>query len=609
MPLTRDRDRAPGGVGQLDRRGRDLDDRIGRAQRLGRGRAGPSSVALSVGTSAREPGPHLVERQPRADDPGRQVERPRRSTAGRLGEHRGDRDLVVVAGRARRRVRRATRRDDGLGPAEPAARVARRRREVRLRQPDGRGRERVRGEDGGRGGRTRRRDDDGEVRPARGLDPGRQPAGREAGGDGGSSLDRWEVRRGRRDRGGSRRWSSWRERQLLEAGRLGQAVDEVEGLDRLAGGALDQVVLDADGEDPARSARRASRGSRTSLLPVTCLVAGGVATTVTNGSSAYAAAYSSSSSAWVIGRVGRTWQADRMPRVIGMRWGRKSTATMPGLADGSRPSRAGDPGELLLDLGDVAVAADAVRLHALVDLAEHQVGLGLAAGARHAALGIDHEVADEPGARQRGEGEERRGRVAARRPDDRDRGVDERGELGAMELRQAVDRLLEQVRPRVLEAVPARVVGRVAEAEVGALVDDRRAGRDEVRDEVRGRAVREGEEDGVRPGGSSAWTSWSSRREVRVDPVDRVVVAAAPDEPDQLDVRVARQQPDELAADVPGRPDDPDTARGAARRPDPRPARSEAGGRRRGSPGIGWSRSRSHDYTSHLHSHAIRLVR
>ena len=43
---------------------------------------------------------------------------------------------------------------------------------------------------------------------------------------------------------------SWRERELLEAGRLGQAVDEVERLDRLAGGALDQVVLDADGEDP-----------------------------------------------------------------------------------------------------------------------------------------------------------------------------------------------------------------------------------------------------------------------------------------------------------------------------------------------------------------------
>ena len=140
---------------------------------------------------------------------------------------------------------------------------------------------------------------------------------------------------------------------------------------------------------------------------------------------------------------------------------------MPGLADTSSPARARDAGKLLLDLGDVPVAADAVRLHALVDLAEHQVGLGLATGARDAALGIDHEVADQPGARQRREREERRGRVAAGRADDRDRGVDQGCELGAVELGQAVDGLVEEVGPRVLEAVPARVVGGVAEAEVG----------------------------------------------------------------------------------------------------------------------------------------------
>ena len=62
-------------------------------------------------------------------------------------------------------------------------------------------------------------------------------------------------------------------------------------------------------------------------------------------------AYSSSSSAWVTGRVGRTWHADRMPRVIGMRWGRKSTPATPGFA----PSSA-ERAQLLLDLADVAVA-------------------------------------------------------------------------------------------------------------------------------------------------------------------------------------------------------------------------------------------------------------
>ena len=41
-----------------------------------------------------------------------------------------------------------------------------------------------------------------------------------------------------------------------------------------------------------------------------------------------------------------------------------------------------------------------------------------------------------------------------------------------MELRQAVDRLVEEIRPRVLEAVPARIVGGVAKPEVGPEVDD-----------------------------------------------------------------------------------------------------------------------------------------
>ena len=126
-----------------------------------------------------------------------------------------------------------------------------------------------------------------------------------------------------------------------------------------------------------------------------------------------------------------------------------------------------------------------------------------------------------------------------------------------MQLRQAVDRLVEEVRPRMLEAVPARVVGRVAQAEVGALVDDRRAGGDEVGDEVRRGAVREGEEDRIR-GRQLGMDVEVERRQVRVDAVDRVVVAATPDEPDQLDVRVPRQQPDQLTADIAGRPDDPD---------------------------------------------------
>ena len=262
-----------------------------------------------------------------------------------------------------------------------------------------------------------------------------------------------------------------------------------------------------------------------------------------------------------------------MPRVIGMRWGRKSTATMPGLALGSRPAIAGDPGELLLDLGDVPMTADAVRLHALVHLPEHEVRLGLAPGARDAALGVDDEVLDEPGARQRREREERRGRIAARRADDADRRVDERRQLLAMELRQTVDRVLEEVGARMLEAVPARVVGRVAQSEVGALVDDRRARGDEVGDELRRGAVREGEEDRVRGRQLGVDVEIERRRDGRGRRAIGSWSRPRPDEPDQLDVRVPRQQPNQLAADVAGRPDDPDADHARRPRRAPRPAR------------------------------------
>ena len=219
-------------------------------------------------------------------------------------------------------------------------------------------------------------------------------------------------------------------------------------------------------------------------------------------------------------------------------------------------------GELLLDLGDVAVAADAVRLHALVDLAEHQVLLRLAAGAGHAGLGVDDEVGDQPGSREGREGQQGRRRVAAGRPDDRGLPVAKGGEPGPVELGKAVDGLAEQVGPRMLEAVPAGIVGGVPEAEVGAEVDDRRAGGRELRDDLGGGTMGQREEDGVRVGDGRVDVE-ARAVEVDVGPADRLVAAAATHQPHDLDVRMARQQADELGADVAGGTDDGD--------PDPRP--------------------------------------
>ncbi len=226
-------------------------------------------------------------------------------------------------------------------------------------------------------------------------------------------------------------------------------------------------------------------------------------------------------------------------------------------------ARRGD-GELLLDLGDVAVAAQAVRPHVLIDLAEHHLGLRLASGAGHSALGVDDEVADEPGTCQGSERQEGRGRVAARRADQRDRRVDEGLELRSVEFREAIDGHVEQVGRGMLEAVPARIVGRVAQAEVGPEVDHGRARSQQVRHEFGGGAVREGQERGVHvrqlgPHGQVR------RGEVGMMVAERLVLAVAAGEPDDAHVGMTAQEPDQLAAAVPGRADDPDAdATGAA---------------------------------------------
>ena len=205
--------------------------------------------------------------------------------------------------------------------------------------------------------------------------------------------------------------------------------------------------------------------------------------------------------------------------------------------DGGRARvRAGGRGEareLLLHLGDVAMAVDAVRLDALVDLGEHHVGLRVPAGAGHAALRVDDEVADQPRPSQRRQREQRRGGVAAGRADDARRGVGQRRELGPVQLRQAVHRVAQQVRRRMIEVVPARVVGGVGQAEVGAEIDDRGTLRDEVRDERGGGAVGEGEEDclGV---GRRLVDLEAGRGQVRVDRADGLVFPPAPDEADEL---------------------------------------------------------------------------
>ena len=108
--------------------------------------------------------------------------------------------------------------------------------------------------------------DEREVRAARRLDArGRRPpprtrpgsratrstAGRSAGSGARSGSVARDIERPRCGDGGRGGGQGGERAAGASAGGLGQAVDDVERLDRLAGGALDEVVEDADREDPA----------------------------------------------------------------------------------------------------------------------------------------------------------------------------------------------------------------------------------------------------------------------------------------------------------------------------------------------------------------------
>ena len=206
--------------------------------------------------------------------------------------------------------------------------------------------------------------------------------------------------------------------------------------------------------------------------------------------------------------------------------------------------------ELLLDLGGVAVARHPVGVDVLVD--GHEVGLlgGGAPGARHARLGVDDDVLDQPCARQRREREQRRGRIAA--------GVgDQRGaaDLLAVQLGQPVDGLVEQL-GRLVLAVPPLVHRRVAQAEVGAQVDDAHAPLAQRADQRRGGAVGVGDDRGVDVGVAVEVELLELERHpvVRVEIVEPPADVAARGDRLQLERRVAVEQPRGQRAREPGAP-------------------------------------------------------
>jgi hypothetical protein len=142
--------------------------------------------------------------------------------------------------------------------------------------------------------------------------------------------------------------------------------------------------------------------------------------------------------------------------------------------------------QLLVDLGHVAVAADAVGGDVLVGGHEVRRVRRRPAGARDAALGVDHRVVQPR--RQRREREQRRRRVAARVGHDVG-ALD----LRAPQLRQPVHRLADELGVRVRH-VPVLVDLDEPQAEVGREVDDAHAALVQGRDDRGGGAVRVGDD-------------------------------------------------------------------------------------------------------------------
>src|SRR5439155_3852474 len=137
--------------------------------------------------------------------------------------------------------------------------------------------------------------------------------------------------------------------------------------------------------------------------------------------------------------------------------------------------------------------ADRVRPEVLVHLGEELLDLRGAPGTRRSGLRVDDDgLSHETRARERHETEERAGRIAAGTGDEA-RVPDPR----AMELRQSVDRLAEELRRRV-RAVPARIHGGIVEPEIGGDVDHAPPAPQELADDRRRRTMRERREDDLR---------------------------------------------------------------------------------------------------------------
>ncbi len=157
--------------------------------------------------------------------------------------------------------------------------------------------------------------------------------------------------------------------------------------------------------------------------------------------------------------------------------------------------RARDAAQLFVDFRPMPVPFDAVGLEIVRSFAEQQTDFRLAARARNPRGAVGHEVGglhEAGGAQQGGKAQLHRGGIAA--------GIGNNTGLGnglAVQFRQAVNRLLQQIGAGVLHAVPLGELGQVLQAEVGGQIDKAHTGIEQPPGLSHGHPVRRGEKDDV----------------------------------------------------------------------------------------------------------------
>ena len=242
-----------------------------------------------------------------------------------------------------------------------------------------------------------------------------------------------------------------------------------------------------------------------------------------------------------------------MPRFIGTRCGVKRHDHLA----------AGGPGKFLVELGHVAVVADAVSVKAFGHFREQHILARRPPRPGHARFGVDDDLVgiDRVRLQQRDQRQLGAARVAAGIGDE-----PRRLDLSPIDLGETVDRVFLQFGRGVGMAVPARIGGRIGQAEIGRKIDDldARRARQQMLDHRLRRGVRQRAESKIKPerlpidGIERRQRRQGEGQELRKHVRHRLAGPAIGGQQHDFRARMADEQPQQFRAGIAGGAEHPD---------------------------------------------------